>query len=1014
MFEKLIRGTVKKRKVTISVMILSIFFGLISYYSIPKQESPDVTPPVAVLTCVYPGASAEDVESMVTSKIEESLKTVPSYNYSYSDSASNFSMIVLWLENDADPEKSWDYLRNEITDIQNELPSEALDIELNTEVADTSGIFLSVSSNNRSLEDLSPYSEKLKKKLMAVNGIAKFDIIGDVEKEVSIIVDYKKLNYYNLSISDISQILLSQNIEIPSGSISSNGTEINVKTPAIFNSFADIENTIINISSVSGEIVRLKDLATITWSISDDHVIIQNNGTPSILLAGYFNENQNVILIGDEIKTIINDYKKTIPADINIDITHFQPDDVRASVNKFMTSLILGIIMVIFIVFVGMSFRNAIIVSTVIPLSILFTFILMGLFNVKVHEISTTGLIIALGMLVDNAIVISDAIQTKIDNKVEKLTACVDGVRESAIPILSATLTTVATFIPLIMLTGPSGDYIFSIPFTVISALAISYLNAIFITPTLAFIFFKEKAESKKNKESLTRIFFRKLLSIALKKKKTAMLSSLGLVALAVILLLQIGFVFFPFTDKNLVYIDVSTSSFSTTESTSQTISEIENILSEQKEVSNYFSITGDGFPKFYVSMLKGSPANNFGQIMFKTDFADSEFERNLDYTQYLQSEIDSKLHSGEATVKLLEHSEPSEAIIKIRLFADDFNETEQASSDLIELIESIPGTVNVRHDLESKTLEYNVAIKPNIASRLGISKYDIQRDINTALKGSTASVYKDNGKEYDIIVKSNIDSVSDLENLSVKSSVTSDKIVFKQIADVSLVPSQSLIKHYNGERSITILSDVKAGYNTVRIENEIESKYIEAINNPNVTVSFDGEREKISKYFGDALKYAVLAIFIVYFILLIQFNSFSQPLIILYTIPLAVVGSIIGLFVFRTSLSFTALLGIISLIGIVVNNAILIIEFINHNRNADTTIEDAVLLAFNRRFRPIMLTTITTVAGLLPLAFSKSSLFVPMAIALISGLLIATLLTLVFIPVIYSIIENHKLKKAL
>ena len=1014
MFEKLIRGTIKKRKVTISIMILSIFFGLVSYYSIPKQESPDVTPPVAVLTCVYPGASAEDVETMVTSKIEESLKTVPSYDYSYSDSSSNFSMVVLWLENSADPEKSWDYLRNEITNIQKDLPSEAFDIEINTDVADTSGIFLSVSSSNNSLENLSSYTEALKKKLMTVEGISKFDIIGDAEQEVSIIVDYKKLNYYNLSISDISQILLSQNIEIPSGSISSNGTEINVKTPAIFNSFDDIGNTIISISSDSGEIVRLKDLATINWSVKEDHVIIQRNGSSSILLAGYFNENQNVVLIGDEIKAIVNDYKEIIPAGIAVDIIHFQPDEVRASVNKFMTSLVLGIIMVIIIVFIGMSFRNAIIVSTVIPLSILFTFILMGFFNVKVHEISTTGLIIALGMLVDNAIVISDAIQTKIDNKIEKLTACVDGVRESAIPILSATLTTVATFIPLIMLTGPSGDYIFSIPFTVISALAISYLNAIFITPTLAFIFFKENTESKKNKESLTRVFFRKLLSLALIKKKTAIASSFGLVALAAILLLQIGFVFFPYTDKNLVYIDVSTSSFSTTESTNQTIKQVEAILAEQKEVSDYFSITGDGFPKFYVSMLKGSPANNFGQIMFKTNFTDSEFKENIDFTEYLQSEIDSKLYTGEATVKLLEHSEPSEAVIKIRLFADNIDETEQASNDLIQLIESIPGTINTRHDLESKTYEYNVAIKPNIANRLGISKYDIQRDINTALKGSVSSVYKNNDKEYDIVVKSNIDSVSDLENLSIKSSITSDKIIFKQIADITLVPSQSLIKHYDGQRSITILSDVQSGYNTVRIESEIESKYIEAINNPNVTVSFDGERAKISKYFGDALKYAILAIFIVYFILLVQFNSFSQPLIILYTIPLSIVGSIIGLFIFGTALSFTALLGIISLIGIVVNNAILIIEFINQNRKNDTSIEDAVLLAFNRRFRPIMLTTITTVVGLLPLAFSKSALFVPMAIALISGLLIATLLTLVFIPVIYSIFENHKLKKAL
>ncbi len=1010
MFNQFMTSVINKRRITLSLVMLLMFFGVYSYFTTPKQESPDVSAPAAVISCIYPGASSEDVEKMVTEKIEYKIREIPGYNYSYSTSSNNFSYVIIWLHTDVAPDASWDYLRRIKSDIQGELPKQAYDIEIDTNVTDTSGVFLSISSDSFSLLELEEYTSIIQQELTNIDGVSKFELLGNNERNLSVIVDYQKLNYYNMSLVHISNILQAQNIEIPTGSIVSKYNEINVKTPASFTSLDDISSTIVKISSETGQVVRLKDVASLQWTSKDSNTFFKHNGKNALLLSGYFEKNKNVVSVGEDIKSKLSELKTSLPHDVNCELIVYQPDDVSHAISKFMKNLIIGIILVVIIVFIGMSIRNAIIISTVIPSSILISFIFMKFFGVEIHEISTAGLIIALGMLVDNAIVISDAIQVKINNNEEKMSACINGVKESAIPVFSATLTTIVTFMPLILLTGPSGDYVFSVPFTVICALSISYINAIFVTPTMAYIFFKENREKSSKNASLLRAVFRRILTKALKYKKSTLLSSIGLFALAVILVIQIGFVFFPYTDKDLIYMDLHTPSFSTIENTSNTLGHIEDILDNQSEIIDYFSIVGDGFPKFYVTMLKAPQGKNYGQIVMKTDLTDSPFKDNAALVAALQEKIDSSIDKGQATIKLLEHSEPSDAVIKVRINSNDLSVLRTESSRLIDLINTIPGTTNVRDNMNEKTFEYNVDIKSNVYNRLGISKYDIQRDINYALKGVESTVFKFENNEYDILVKSNIDNIDDLKNLPIHSLVTNENIILKQIADISLQETQPQIHHYNGKRSVSVLCDVEPGYNNVKIQESIEEKYLELDKPENIKISYDGEKEKIDKYFGEAIKFAGISLIIIYFILMIQFNSFLQPLIVLYTVPLSIVGSIIGLFIFNTSLSFTALLGIISLIGIVVNNAILIIEHINHYKKQSASIEEALLQAFDRRFKPIMLTTITTTVGLLPLALSKSSLFVPMAIALISGLLIATFLTLIFIPVLYAILMKLKI----
>jgi len=447
-----IYAAVKERKITLFIVAVLIVLGFYSYYIIPKQESPDITAPVAIITTVYPGASPEDVERLVTSKIEDKAVEVGGYDTVDSNSMDSVSIVVLWIENGIDVDKAWEELRQKMSDLKAELPKECMDIEVHTNVTETAGMIISISGENYSYDELSSYAEDLKRELDKIDGVSRFDIIGSQDMEVAVDVDIARLNYYRLSLDNITQIISAQSVEIPSGKVNDGSAKINVKVSGGYPSIKEIGDTILTVSPENGSKVYLKDVAHVHMDLEDSSYKIKQNGRNAVLLTGYFKSNKNIVITGTEVEKIINRYKSRLPEDVVFDEVLYQPADVKKSINSFVINLIEGMVFVIITVFLGMGVRNAIIVSTVIPLSMLITFFAMYLMNIKIHQISIASLIIALGMLVDNAIVVSDSIQVRIDNGEEKMEACVEGVREIALPVLTSTLTTVGAFIPLLML----------------------------------------------------------------------------------------------------------------------------------------------------------------------------------------------------------------------------------------------------------------------------------------------------------------------------------------------------------------------------------------------------------------------------------------------------------------------------------------------------------------------------------------------------------------------------------
>ncbi|HHV14968.1 MAG TPA: efflux RND transporter permease subunit [Gelria sp.] len=1008
----MIRGILSKiigssRFITVFI-ILSLVLGLYSYYLLPKQESPEVLAPVAMISTIYPGASPQEVERLVTRVVESNIRKLAPYDFSESYSKNSVSVVVLQLQNDAPVEKSWNELRRILTDTQRELPPECLPIQINTDLAETAGIIISLSGKHYNPEELAAMVEKFKKRLEQVEGIARFEIFGEEKKRIEVEIDHTRLAASGLSLEELFKILQAQNVVIPPGAIVEEGIKTNVQIPGWFNSLDDIENSIIGVSP-DGSVKRLKDIANIRWEVEPDRPLTRHNGQSALLLTGYFEPEKNILLVGKNLQDELDQLKSEAPYDMLVDQVLFQPDEVNKNIYRFLLNLLEGIILVIMVVLLGMGWKNALVASTAIPLSIMLSFMAMYLLGIKVHEISIAALIIVLGILVDDAIVMVDAIQVGLDKGLNRMEACLQGLKQAAIPILTATLVTIIAFSPIFALPGAPGEFLKSLPQIVLIALTASYVVAMLITPAMAYRFFDP---GQRRKDDWLRNFFAYLLNKSMARKKTAIISSLLIFGLAVYALTFMGLQFFPSADKDLIYIDINAQAGSTRGKTEELLVQVEDILSREGEVLAYTSAVGSGVPKFYITVPVSPQAQDFAQVMLRIRPQSVErFQNNEELASYLQEKLDSQISAGNIKVKLLEKAFPV-APVQVRISGEQRENLRQIAEQIKSKLKQIPGSRNVEDDAEKEIQQLVVQVDTEKASQLGISNYDIQRQTSLALEGARVSVLRREGKQYNILLRSDIDAQPELEKLSIKSPISGRSIPLQEIASIEAKPQLSSIKKYDGQNSIKVRSDIRPGYSAVEIEKELKDK-LSSVELSGATLLYDGEYKQIKDNFGILIRGALVALFLIYLMLVLQFHSFIQPLVIFLTIPLALIGSVLGLLLLRQPLSFMAFIGMVSLTGLVIRNAILLIDFINDARSRGLVIEKACEDAVERRFRPIVLSAVTTTVGLVPLALSGSSLFVPLAIALIFGLLVATLLTMVIIPVVYSLLvrENTEVK---
>ena len=1006
--DKLTKGLLHNRTIVVFFLLIIVLIGGISYYLVPKQENPDTSIAVALVTTIYPGASPEEVEEYVTDKLEDEIGTLEHVDYTTSMSMESASAIIVYYDTSVAIEDVESKLRECVSDAQSELPDMCQTSNVNTKLVANNQFIISLSGEAYSTEELASYAKTIKDELESVEHVSSVSLEGVSKKQVVVEADIQKLQSYQVSIENILSLMQAQNLNIPAGSIAYDSGTVTVTSDGLFTSLSDIENTVIGGAEDSLSFVKLKDVANVYVENTSDKYYEQD-GKSCILLVGTFDEGVNAVNVGKDVRSEINKIKKQLPKHLDFHEVMYAPEAISENINGFILNLIESILLIMVVVLIGVGIRNALVISTALPISILVTFTVMYLLGIEFQFISIAALIISLGILVDNAVVISEAIQQRMNAGEEKEAAIIGGVKETWLPVLTSTLTTIVTFGIIYFIPGAIGKVAGTIPTVVITSLIASYIMAMCGIPVLAYFFFKPEKEKENKKENIIFVFFDRLLGVGMRYPKRTLVAAFATLGLAAVLVTQLGMQFFPYSSKPILYLDVQGETMNL-DATAKTMDEVEQILDDSDLVSHYTSAVGGGLPSFFISVPSLSDADNAGRIMMELDEdALKKAGSTEKAAKQLQQEINERVSGATVEVKCLEYSMPADDKIVYTVSGDDMEEINTLAAQMVEDLSTIEGTTNVRDTSVNAQYEYKVNLDSERLSGYGLLKYDIVKQLNTSLMGATASTYTGSEDEMDIVVRAKVDSLEELKNLPISGSVSETHVLLGQVADITLEPTVPLINHYNGKRYVKVLSGVQSGYVSGNIEAQFEKKYLDQMDTSGVTIVEQGEMSNMLSLIVDLIKAAGVAILIIYIILLLQFKDFGKPFNILTSIPLSMIGCCFGLWILNMNIQAMALLGIVALFGIVVNNGILLIEVIDEKRRNGESVREACRSAVAARFRPIMISSVTTCIGLVPLIVSKDPMSAPMAVTLLFGLLFSTVLTMVVVPTIYYLREIRK-----
>ena len=1006
--EKFFKGLIERKTLIIMIIIMVFVAGIFSYFQMPKQRFPKVVLPVATVTVIYPGATAEDMEQLVSEKVEHVCMELDGFDKCETTAGDSYSVTSVNLSMDLSQEEvddQFDDLRNKLDALKSDLPSGVTSITVNDDVMDTAGLILAVSGDNISNDELSQRSKEIADELRLVDGVKKVDIHGDVPSEVRITVNIDKLNDTNVSLAELAEIIGYHNSTLPTGSVNVEGNEIKVNSSGQFESLDDIKNIVVSAND-DYIITRLSDIADVRMEVPDDEGYFLYDDKRSTVLAVYFEEGLNVVSLGDEINEVIDDYNDTLPEGIAVNKIFMQPDKVSNSINDFVLNLLESIVLVIIVIMIGMNFRNAVVVSVAIPLAICANFLCNHIMGLEIHFVSLASLIVVLGMLVDNSVVVSDAIQKNIDAGMDRKEAAVKGAASVALPVFVSMLSTVIAFCSIFVLPGAYRQLAISFPIVIITSLVASYLVSMCVTPLMSYLMLRRSKESINNKKPVSRRLYDRAFSHAFKHKAATIIVSVVIMLICGSTVLTLDMQIVPTANDDIITIDVSSNNEDSIERTREIVDNIETVLDEQPETEYYLSGVGASIPRYDYAILPKSDMDSLGDIYVKTNLKNGDrFKKTADMVDFLQSELDSRVGGATITVDELGIFTLNTKPVEVKLYSDNVDDLNTASEMVNDMMSQLDGTKGIQNKNELATYNYYIDMDSMKLNTLGLMEAEVQNELSIAMQGRDVSSYRSGNKEYNVVLDSNIDSREQIKEFKVKSSVMDAKYSVAQFADVTLKPEITSISRVDGRRGRTVGCYTSTRVSEIDVQTALEKMIEENADQfpESVTIENSGKKkpffEDVLYNIGIAAGVAVIAMLI---ILLIQFGSFKKVGIVFISVPFGLSAGFLALKVTGQPLSLFALIGGVSLIGCVLANAIVLIDCITNELNNGLPIEEACRSAGGARLRPIMMSTMTTVLGLLPLALFGDTLFIPMAVLMLVGLFAAMLVNLVLVPLVF------------
>jgi len=1025
---------IEKHKFTILLLASFTIFGVISTIQLPKESNPEVEIPYAVVVTIYPGANAKDVEELVTQPIEDKIKSLDEIDKLTSQSQNSVSSIMIQFDADSDAQEKMNDLKDKVDQIKASLPDDAEEPTVTQISLDNTPILTFSVSGPYSNIELKRYVDLLKDKLESISGISKVEILGSQDEEIKVVIDKAKLDSYNISLLQITQAINNANSDIPIGSIESSNITYTVRFAGRLQNAEDVKE--IPLLKIDNTAILLKDVANVYSDYTDIENIsrLSKDGQPAISaisLSLYKTVGADTVRIVDQIFATLEKTKDSLPNDISFDTSSNSGQDIKDDLSSLLINGLETVAIVIILLFLFLGWREALLTGLSVPITFLMSFIFLQSYGYTLNFLTLFSLILSLGILVDNAIVIAEGIYVNMEKGMKVKEACVASVKEFQWTLIAGTLTSVFAFLPLITVSGIVGKFMVSIPVTISAVLLSSLFVAMAFIPTVASFIFKEKnnagtkisdendfqkvkKKSKKDEimDKINEKYSTLIRDLLDKKQKSNKLLKYIIIALVFSLALPATGILkadmFPSGDEPKIYMDLKMPVGTPLEITNQKVKDIEEVLLQDKNIDSFLVTVGSQTGGGGISIGGGATGNNHlaGVVINlneNTKIGSTSFVKN--YAKILKEigGIDFELSQD---VMGPTASNP----ISISVKGEDLEILDQISSQVKNIVKNIPGTRSVHFASDDSPGELVFEIDRTKAQMYGVTTAQIASILRVGVAGTDATVIRKDGNEINVVMKYDLDGQNDgisnkdidLNNIESITVLTSQgDIPVSSFIKSNLGYTRSLIQHKDGYRIAEVVGDIEEGVSAQTIFTEAK-KQIEKIEIPDdYTIIYAGENEDMTKSFTDIFRALIIGVILIAGLLVLQFNSFKQPLFILVTIPLSLIGVLPGLVLMGQPLSFPAAIGVVALVGIVVKNAIILIEKINVNIKENLELKEAIIDAGKSRLRPIILTTITTVVGMVPLAMSDPT-WGPLAYTIIFGLSFSTILTLFVLPVIY------------
>ncbi len=1006
-----------RHSTTIMVLIVIIILsGIYAYNILPRESFPDITIPNIIVTTIYEGVAPSDIESQITIQLEKKLVSLSNVKEIRSYSSEGVSTIVIEYESGVDIDTALQKAKDKVDEAKKDLPTDLEDDPIVEEINFAEFPIMNVVfSGPVGLVRLKEIADDFADDVETINGVLEAEVTGGLEREIRVVYDPERLAAYGISVTQIMQAVRSNNLNTPGGDLDIGQGNYLVKIPGEFQDPAEARKLVVY--SNNGVPVYVTDVAQLEDGYEEPQTKACYNGQEAVTVSVVKRSGENIIVIADQVKELIQRYEQDVPAATVISVDTDLSKDIHKMVGDLENSILSGLILVLMVVFFSMGIRNALLVAAAIPMSMLITFSVLRMMGLTLNMVVLFSLVLAVGMLVDNAIVIVENIFRHRQEGKDRFKASVIGTHEVMWPVIASTATTVAAFSPLVFWPGVTGEFMAYLPKTVIVALLSSLFVALIINPTLCSLFIKSKGASPRKRPNVLVRLYTTLLGGAVRYPFYTLSCSIALMILVLYAYGRFGsgVEFFPEIEPQRAYVNVKMPKGSNLDETDALTKRIEQPISEYADIKSIITnvgTMGSGMDSFGTV---GSTSTDIARLML--EFVDIE-DRTIPSSQIVQDLRESvdAIHEAELEVNKEEGGPPTGAPVNVEISGESYDVLEDIMREVKERIRGIPGLVDLKDDYVIARPEIVVKVDKERAALLGLDTQVVATNVKAAIKGIEAGVYREGNDDYDIVVQLPLSRRKDLDSLQnlMISDPLGRYVPISSVADVQVSAGLGTIVRSDQKRVITIEGEVEE-----RLATDVLAdvrKTLGTLQLPRgYTINYRGEsedREEAEEFLSEAF---IAALMLIALILVTEFNSLYKPFIVMTSVILSTIGVFLGLLMTHTPFGIIMTgIGVISLAGVVVNNAIVLLDYVGQLRDRGLSNRDSLIEAGMVRFRPVMLTAITTILGLVPMAVGisydfrntewqigaeSSQWWGPMAVAVIFGLAVATILTLIVVP---------------